>query len=130
MKDLCEPSSNEILASARRLEVETFTTTAKESIQSYIDSSISRNGDGSYTARFLWKENHPPLPTNKLVCEGRTHSLVNKLVQTPKLLKVYDDILREQERRGFIEQVPVSSFTKNCHYIPHHSVRRTPLQHC
>lgn len=100
------------------------TTTARESIQSYIDSSISRNGDGSCTARFPWKENHPPLSTNKLVCEGRTCSLVNKLVQTPKLLKVYDDILRKQERRGFIKQVSVSSFTKNCHYIPHHAVRK------
>ena len=90
------------------------------------------NGDGSYTARFPWKENHPLLPTNKLICKGRTRALVNKLVQTPKLLKVYDNILMEQERRGFIEEVPVPSLTKNCHYIPHHAVRKdsatTPLR--
>ena len=105
---------------------------ARESIQSYIDSSISRNNDGSYTARFPWKENHPSLPTNKLVCEVRTRALVNKLTQTPKLLQAYDNILNEQERRGFIEQVPSPSLTKNCHYIPHHAVRKdsttTPLR--
>ena len=61
--------------------------TDNEPIQSYIDSCISRN-DGSYTARFPWKENHPPLPSNRSICEKRTCFLVNKLVQTPKLLHV------------------------------------------
>jgi len=62
--------------------------TTRESIQSYINSSVSRNGDGSFTARFPWKDNHAPLPTNKLVCEGRTRSLVNKIAQSPKLLTI------------------------------------------
>ncbi|XP_065895654.1 uncharacterized protein [Dysidea avara] len=98
--------------------------TDNEPIQSYIDSCISRNDDGSYTARFPWKETHPPSPNNRSICEKRTCSLVNKSVQTPKLLHVYDSILNEQEQRGFIEQVPIPTFTKNCHYIPHHAVRK------
>ena len=92
--------------------------------QSYIDSCILRNNDGSYTARFPWKKNHPSLPTNRSICEKRTCSLVNRLVQTPKLLHVYDSILNEQEQRGFIEQVPTTTFTKNCYYIPHHAVKK------
>ena len=39
--------------------------TDNEPIQSYIDSCILRNDDGSYTARFPWKENHPTLPSNR-----------------------------------------------------------------
>jgi len=33
-------------------------------IQSYINSHISRSPDGLYTAKFPWKTNHSPLPTN------------------------------------------------------------------
>ena len=53
-------------------------TTDNKFIQSYIDSCISRNNDGSYTARFLWKEYHLPLPSNRSICEKRTRSLINK----------------------------------------------------
>ena len=46
-------------------------------LQSYIKSHISRLPDGSYTAKFPWKPDHPPLPTNYALCERRTRSLVN-----------------------------------------------------
>ena len=38
----------------------------------YQNSSISREPDGGYTAKFPWKYNHDPLPTNYAICERRT----------------------------------------------------------
>ena len=54
-------------------------TSDTESIQSFIDSNISRNDDRSYTARFPWKEIYSPLPTNQSICEKRTCSLVSSV---------------------------------------------------
>lgn len=41
----------------------------KDFLQCYIDSSITRQPDDTYVARFPWKEDHPPLPTNRELCE-------------------------------------------------------------
>jgi len=43
-------------------------TADKEFTQSYINSCVMRNDDGSYTAGFPWKANHLTLPTNQAVC--------------------------------------------------------------
>ena len=67
---------------------------------SYQSSSISQMPDGIYTAKFLWKEDKPHLPSNLAICTRRTKSLVAKLRRHPQLLK---NIIKEQERRGFIE---------------------------
>ena len=101
-------------------------------IQSYIDSHITRLPDGTYTAKFPWKPNHPPLPTNFTLCERRTRSLINKLSHTPELLITYNNIFSEQAARGFIEKVQSPSLIRNCHYIPHHAVKKdsstTPIR--
>jgi len=47
-----------------------------------------------------------------------------RLARTPNLLKIYDDIIREQEARGFIEKVPDKSDQSSAHYISHHPVRK------
>ena len=90
----------------------------------YQKSSISREPDGGYTAKFPWKYNHDPLPTNYAICERRTRSLTRRLKQVPGLLEKYDSIIAEQERRGFIEKICSSPFTKNVHYIPYHAVQK------
>ena len=77
-------------------------------LQLYLDSCLTRDADGAYTARFPWKSTHPVLPTNIAIAERRTQHLVKRLASNPKLLQVYSDILREQEARGFIEQVDVT----------------------
>ena len=60
--------------------------------QDYSSASVSRCPDGSYMARFPWKQQHPPLPTNFNICKKRTHSLVRRLSQTTHLLSKYDTI--------------------------------------
>ena len=102
----------------------TDNSNADSVIQSYINLNVSRLPDGSYTTKFPWKPNHPPLPTNYTLCERRTRSLVNKLSRTPQLLTTYNNILSEQVTRGFIEKVNSPFPTTNCHYIPHHAVKK------
>ena len=89
-------------------------------------SSITRQEDGSYVVRFPWKEDHAPLPSNFEVCQRRTRSLVHRLASTPDLMKTYDQIIKEQERRGFVERISSTSQSGNgqTHYMPHHHVRK------
>jgi len=85
-------------------------------LSQYQRSCITYDPDGGYTAKFPWKIDHAPLPTNYAVCARRTRSLVRRLQQVPDFA--------DQERRGFIEKVPASSNTSG-HYIPHHAVEKT-----
>ena len=58
-------------------------------LDSYITNSVERLNDGSYCARFSWKDSHPPLPTNFSTCAHRTRSLACKLALNPTLLTKY-----------------------------------------
>ena len=113
------------LPSPKPLPVNSFFT-------SYLKSSIGRTPDGSIVAKFPWKDNHPPLPSNRNVCEGRARSLARKLSCTPDLMSLYGDIIADQLKRGFIEQVKVSHIPEECHFIPHHPIKKdsttTPLR--
>ena len=104
----------------------------KSVFDQYIDKSISREPNGSYTACFPWKKDHPPLPSNYSTCTRRLRLLLHKLKATPALFATYTEILADQERRGFIEKVPEPTQTEKCHYIPHHAIRKdsptTPLR--
>ena len=55
----------------------------------------------------------------------RTESTISRLRQEPEVLKKYDEIIRKQERRGFIELVPAEKeLPSQVHYIPHHPVKK------
>ena len=101
-------------------------------LQEYLRDSVTRQRDGTYLVKFPWKPDHPVLPTNKSTCERRVRSLARKLNSTPDMLHVYNRIIEEQLRRGFIEKVPGSELSKPCHYTPHHGVHKdsvtTPLR--
>ena len=93
--------------------------------------TITREENGSYVVKFPWKEDHAPLPSNYEVCKRRTRSLVRRLASTPELMITYDQIIKDQERRGFVEKVNSTSIIP-AHYIPHHHVRKdsvtTPIR--
>ena len=101
-------------------------------LENYINTSITRNEDGSYNAKFPWKEDSPLLPANYNQCERRTQSMVRRLAATPQLLTTYGNIIAEQEAHDFIEKVDDARPTDSAHYIPHHPVRKdsatTPIR--
>ena len=93
-------------------------------LTSHLKSLVECQSDGSYTARFPWKDNHPSLPSNPRVCEKRARFLAHKLSQTPDLLQLYGEIISDQLKHGFIEQITESEIPSYCHFIPHHPVRK------
>ena len=103
-----------------------------EFLQQYFDNNISLQPDGTYCLKFPWKTSHPTLPYNYTICAKRSRSMIYRLAKTPLLLKVYGNIIQEQERKGFIERVNTSSTSQSVHYIPHHPVKKesttTPIQ--
>ena len=93
-------------------------------LAAYLKSSVHQNQDGSYTLGFPWKTDHPPLPSNRSICERRTRSLARKLAQTPELLQIYGNIIADQVKRGFVERVRECDIPHDCHFIPHHAVKK------
>ena len=84
------------------------------------------------STRFPWKEDKPYLPTNINICKKRTTTLIHKLKQTPEILNLYDNIIKDQEKRGFIERVNDDYIDDNTHYLPHRAVKKdsvtTPIR--
>ena len=101
-------------------------------LENYISDSITRNDDGSYNAKFPWKDDSPMLPTNYNKCQQRTRSMICRLAATPELLHTYGNIIPEHEAHGFIERVADPQPTDKAHYIPHHPVKKdsatTPIR--
>ena len=97
----------------------------REFLQQYLQNNVTVQPNGTYSLKFPWKTNHPPLPTNYTICARRTRSMANRLAKT-HLLQVYNSIIEEQESRGFIERVS-GNMSTSVHYIPHHPVRKESL---
>ena len=76
-----------------------------------------------YVAKFPWKEARPCLPSNYVTCLKRTNNNLDKLRRTPEISKLYDSIIHDREKRGFIEKV-TDYPTSNVHYLPHRHVRK------
>lgn len=101
-------------------------------LRNYQATCISQGQDGTYTARFPWKSDHPYLPSNFTVCLRRTQNLVSRLTESSTLLHLYNNIILDQEKRGFIERLPSDHQRSNVHYLPHHPVKKdsvtTPIR--
>ena len=95
-----------------------------DSNNTFLEITSEHLADGSYSARFTWKDNHPALPKNLSTCARRTRALAHKLAQTPHLLTKYNKILTKQEHCGFIERVHSPTDPMKCHYIPQHAIRK------
>jgi len=104
-----------------------------ENLKNYMETCINFDGD-RYVAKLPWIEDHGPLSDNRNIAFKRTKSVINRLKKEPKLLRLYGDIIRDQEMRGFIEKVEDDSDHQNgkLHYIPHHPVAKdsatTPIR--
>ncbi|XP_074657328.1 uncharacterized protein LOC141910535 [Tubulanus polymorphus] len=80
----------------------------------------------NHVASLLWKLEHCSLPDNFNVVMNRTRSTVNRL-RNKGLMLTYNDIIRDQKMRGFIEEVPLDEYelpSGSCHYLAHHPVYR------
>ncbi|XP_068245230.1 uncharacterized protein [Palaemon carinicauda] len=60
------------------------------------------------------------------------YNQLKRFQHQPDFLKCYDNIIKEQLKLGFIEEVETPVISPNTHYLPHHAVRKnsstTPLR--
>ncbi|XP_052224051.1 uncharacterized protein LOC127839707 [Dreissena polymorpha] len=95
-----------------------------EYLKQYQETSIEYD-NGRYHAKLPWKQDHPALQTNHNITLKRTVGTIQRLRNEPEVLRAYGDIIAEQERRGFIERVPLGQESaEQVHYIPHHPVKK------
>ncbi|XP_068223542.1 uncharacterized protein [Palaemon carinicauda] len=101
-----------------------------ETISKYETTVLHRNG--RYWGELPFKHNHPFLPTNYNVALGQMYNQLKRFQHQPDHLKCYDNIIKEQLKLGFIEEVENPVISPNTHYLPHHAVRKnsstTPLR--
>ena len=73
-----------------------------------------------------WKQDFHELPLNFEITKRRMENIVRRLERKLDLLKIYGDIIGEQERRGFIERIDQMDLPTNrpVHYIPHHPITK------
>ena len=83
--------------------------------------------DQKYWVRLPWKQDSPPLPSNLTNAKVQLSSQLAKLRREPQKLKVYESILTEQLKLGFIEKCETITTVGEHHYLPHHGVAKDSL---
>ncbi|GFV41525.1 integrase catalytic domain-containing protein [Trichonephila clavipes] len=88
----------------------------------HFEETVRINTEGRYEVSLPWQENHFPIPSNKEIAMKRLESSTKKLHQET-LFTAYDDVFKEWELLGIIENDPVDSSTHlHGHYLPHRPV--------
>ena len=80
-----------------------------------------------YQVCWPWREENPDLPENYNLAYGRLNSVVKRLRENPEMLKMYDDVIRDQLNKEVIESVDNNSIRGKLKHIPHHAIV-TPIQ--
>ncbi|XP_006817016.1 uncharacterized protein LOC102807264, partial [Saccoglossus kowalevskii] len=110
------------------IKVSETKATHDEQHRQFVDNCLSSK-DGRYIAKLPWRPDHDILPTNLQSATSRTRNMINKLPS--ELVKVYDTIIQDQLKQGFIEEV-TDDDREIGHYLPHRSVSKdsesTPIR--
>ncbi|XP_006812926.1 uncharacterized protein LOC102804955 [Saccoglossus kowalevskii] len=103
-------------------------TTDDEQFKQYTENCLSEENN-RFIAKLPWKSSHYSLPTNFDIANKRTRHMIKKLPRD--ITQVYDKIISDQLKAGFIERVEQDDTTSG-HYLPHRSVKRdsssTPIR--
>ncbi|XP_065678959.1 uncharacterized protein LOC136093693 [Hydra vulgaris] len=77
-----------------------------------------------YNVNLPFKKDHPSLSDNFDLCIKRFKGLQKKLSKDDSLLKLYNDIFKEQLQNSIIERVIDKDQFEKVHYLPHQPVLR------
>ena len=112
------------------IQQETYTPEEASAYAAYHRSVIYK--ENQYWVKLPWKVDRGHLPTNYHLSKHRLQSTLKKLEKNPEHIKLYSEIIREQESKGFIERVENACVTESTHYLPHLAVvkesKTTPLR--
>jgi hypothetical protein len=90
--------------------------------------------DRRYVIGLRWKKDPAGLPNNYPLACQRLESLERSLAKNPTKAKLYDEVIKEYERRGWAHKLEDDEANKfHGYYLPHHGVYRpekksTPLR--
>ena len=65
--------------------------------------------NGRYQVAWPWRNEDIKLPENYELCYGRLKSLHKHLMEVPDMLCKYDNIIKDQQKKGIIERVDEKS---------------------
>jgi hypothetical protein len=74
-----------------------YTNINNDFSETYETTNI-RYKDNRYSAKLSWKEDSPQLPSNFNVTKRRTENMINRLSKEPEMLKLYGNIIADQEK--------------------------------
>ena len=76
-----------------------------------------------FVGQKVWREENPDLPDNYNLPYGRLNSLVKRLRENPEMLKLSDDVLKDQLNKRVTESVVYNSIQRKLRiFIPHYAV--------
>ncbi|XP_037048786.1 uncharacterized protein LOC119083230 [Bradysia coprophila] len=84
------------------------------------EKNISYTTDGKYEVSLPWVNGVQEIPDNFKVAEKRLINATKRLKEKG-MYHTYDDLFKQWEVEGFIEEVKDANDAQ-CHYIPHHPV--------
>ncbi|KAL6723659.1 hypothetical protein Aduo_018638 [Ancylostoma duodenale] len=93
-----------------------------DKVLQFFNDTIEKRDDGYYV-RLPFKQDHPPLPTNKAIAFKRLESVLKMLKSNEQLSEDYDGTFKAQLDNGIIEEIPEEQGEGGViHYIPHQPV--------
>ncbi len=95
----------------------------ESSVYSEFKEQLNQSPDGFYETGLIWKNTKQELPDNKDGSRARLNKLLQKLQQQPELFEQYDQIMRDQQENGIIEEAEKEPVGK-VFYLPHKPVVR------
>ncbi|CAK5042496.1 unnamed protein product [Meloidogyne enterolobii] len=87
----------------------------------FFEDTVKRSEHGRYIVKWPWKVDKSNLASNFSLSYKRFLSLFEKLKKTPELFEKYDNIIRDDEKRGVIELAERNKDNVE-HFLPHHPV--------
>ena len=75
----------------------------ERAVQHFSDAVKKENG--RYNVNWSWREKNPNLPDNYGLALGRLKTTILRLQQDSELLKKYDQVIKDQLKKGIIEIV-------------------------
>ncbi|XP_021967699.1 uncharacterized protein LOC110862800 [Folsomia candida] len=100
-------------------EAKTKEENDREAKENFLQT-ITRNEDGRYVVSLPWLGSEQDIPNNKTTAEKRLVNATNKLSESNFTL--YDGIMSDWMREGFIEEVSDADKKNLCYYLPHRPV--------
>ena len=98
---------------------------SKQVLENFDKSITYDQVNHQYVVGLPWNDRKTLLKPNYGVALGRLRGLQRKFATDPTYMKVYQEVILDQERRGFIERIQENeSNDQPVHYLSHHGVHK------